>query len=235
MIRSVAPDGLVHMHVQRHRGLLRYIADYPGSHFAIAVVALPEVIADRFTIRSVIAIYPDQDDPRCLLMAREAIAIHFRHQAASAAGGQPLYVGVGPTATYQPNLASNTDTVNNHLTIGLLRHNTDGNQASLRVNSAAAGTVTQTSAASFVTLSDGAWYKLTAQLAYGGAGYAVSVSLDATDELGFVTNALLTHTRTGISVPALAADPSVHAFFGGQGSAAQRGIQTVDNFLLETL
>lgn len=73
VIRSLAPDGLVHMHVQRHRGLLRYIAEYPGSHFAIAVVALPEVIADRFTVRSVIAIYPDQDDPRCLLMAREVI------------------------------------------------------------------------------------------------------------------------------------------------------------------
>lgn len=73
VIRSKAPDGTTHMHVQRHCGLLRYIADHPGSHFAIAVVALPESIADRFTIRSVIAIYPDQSDPRRLLMAREVI------------------------------------------------------------------------------------------------------------------------------------------------------------------
>ncbi len=160
------------------------------------------------------------------------LAIHFRYQAASSGGGQPLYVGLGPTGVFQPNLATNTDANSHHLTIGLLKHNTDLNLATLRVNSAVAGTVTQTTSPTFVGLVDGNWYKLTARITYNGSSYTVGASLDASDELGFVVGTLLTHTRSGVSVPALAANPAAHAFFGGQGAAAQRGIHVVDNFLV---
>lgn len=164
-------------------------------------------------------------------IAARTVGIHFRYQTATSGGGQPLYLGLGPTATYQPNLASNADSNSHHLTVGLLKHNTELDLATLRINSASSGTVTQTTASGFVGLIDGAWYKLTAAITHDGAAYAITATLDATDELGFVTGNVLTHTRTGIAVPQLAADADVYSYFGGQGNASQRGIAVVDNFL----
>jgi hypothetical protein len=162
------------------------------------------------------------------------LSIHFRYQTATSAGGQPIFIGIGPTSTFEPNLATNTAlTASHHLTIAVLKSNAPlENTATLRINSANSGTVVQTTASSPVELVDGNWYRLAAQITYDGFGYAVTATLDATDDFGFVVGNSKTHTRTGISVPMLATDSEVYAYFGGQALAAQRGIQAVDNFLV---
>lgn len=73
IIRSIAPDGTAHEHVQHHPGLLKAMADAPGGDFAIGIEGIPTAIGEHFLIPSVITFFPSTEPSSRILMAREPI------------------------------------------------------------------------------------------------------------------------------------------------------------------
>lgn len=75
IIRSLAPDGTSHVHVQRHPDLLKAMVAVPGVNFAIAIQEIPVVIAEHFLIPSVITLFPSANSRSRILIAREPLNI----------------------------------------------------------------------------------------------------------------------------------------------------------------
>ncbi len=73
IVRSVAPDGVLHEYVQHHPGLLKALVETAGGSIGVAVETLPAFIAEHFTVPSVIAIYLDARTESRLLVAREPL------------------------------------------------------------------------------------------------------------------------------------------------------------------
>jgi hypothetical protein len=147
--------------------------------------------------------------------------------------GQPIFLGVGPNETFQPNLTAGAST-DHHFTLGLFKGSgTEIDQAKLRLTSSEGGAVTAVTSPSFTTgdLVAGTWYRLMADVAYDGTNYDIVGTLEQADAYGNpVGLPLLSHTFDNVAVPSLSSDSEVYAYFGGQGSATARGVTAVDNF-----
>ncbi len=163
------------------------------------------------------------------------LALHFQHAAPSSSGAQPLFLGLGPEDRYNPNL-SNGGPENDHILVALdLNGAPSASQPRLRISSSADGILTQ-NLSSYLSspLVAGNWYRLRAVITHDLNGYDMEAFIEESDNSGAIGAELLTHSASDRKVPDLASI-SVFPFFGGQGSADDRGIGALDNFRVSAL